>query len=197
MIDLLHATDGDKSHYVYIGDFNRFIFPKTKNKNKKYFCKCCLQCFSSKNVLTKHKEVSVNAAQSLRLEKGTIGFKNYFKQIPVPFKIYANFECNLKSVESYEGFYSKKYQDHVPCSFPYELVCVGDKFTKSIVVFTGENAAYEFIKVILKEYEYCKKVTKKHFNKNLIMSEDEEEQLSNICWIYEKLIDNDDEKVAT
>ena len=197
MIDLLHATDGDKSHYVYIGDFNRFIFPKTKNKNKKYFCKCCLQCFSSKNVLTKHKEVSVNAAQSLRLEKGTIGFKNYFKQIPVPFKIYANFECNLKSVESYEGFYSKKYQDHVPCSFPYKLVCVGDKFTKSIVVFTGENAAYEFIKVILKEYEYCKKVTKKHFNKNLIMSEDEEEQSSNICWIYEKLIDNDDEKVAT
>ena len=197
MIDLLHATDGDKSHYVYIGDFNRFIFPKTKNKNKKYFCKCCLQCFSSKNVLTKHKEVSVNAAQSLRLEKGTIGFKNYFKQIPVPFKIYANFECNLKSVESHEGFYSKKYQDHVPCSFPYKLVCVGDKFTKSIVVFRGENAAYEFIKVILKEYEYCKKVTKKHFNKNLIMSEDEEEQLSNICWIYEKLIDNDDEKVAT
>ena len=197
MIDLLHATDGDKSHYVYIRDFNRFIFPKTKNKNKKYFCKCCLQCFSSKNVLTKHKEVSINAAQSLRLEKGTIGFKNYFKQIPVPFKIYANFECNLKSVESYKGFYSKKYQDHVPCSFPYKLVCVGDKFTKSIVVFRGENAAYEFIKVILKEYEYCKKVTKKHFNKNLIMSEDEEEQLSNICWIYEKLIDNDDEKVAT
>ena len=197
MIDLLHATDGDQSHYVYIGDFNRFMFPKTKNKNKKYFCKCCLQCFSSKNVLTKHKEVSINAAQSLRLEKGTIGFKNYFKQTPVPFKIYANFECNLKSVESYEGFYSKKYQDHVPCSFPYKLVCVGDKFTKSIVVFRGENTAYEFIKVILKEYEYCKKVIKKHFNKNLIMSEDEEEQLSNICWIYEKLIDNDDEKVAT
>ena len=182
---------------MYIGDFNRFMFPKTKNKNKKYFCKCCLQCFSSKNVLTKHKEVSINAAQSLRLEKGTIGFKNYFKQIPVPFKIYANFECNLKSVESYKGFYSKKYQDHVPCSFPYKLVCVGDKFTKSIVVFRGENTAYEFIKVILKEYEYCKKVIKKHFNKNLIMSEDEEEQLSNICWIYEKLIDNDDEKVAT
>ena len=38
---------------------------------------------------------------------------------------------------------------------------------------------------------------KKHFNKNLIMSEEEEEQfqLSNVCWICEKLIDNDDEKV--
>ena len=38
---------------------------------------------------------------------------------------------------------------------------------------------------------------KKHFNKNLIMSEEEEQlfQQSNSCWICEKLIDNDDEKV--
>ena len=56
-----------------------------------------------------HKEVhlNTNGAQSVKLEKGTIEFKNYFKQIRVPFKIYADFECNFKSVESYEGSYSK------------------------------------------------------------------------------------------
>ena len=71
-----------------------------------------------------------------------------------------------------------------------------DKFTKAIVVFREENAAYEFVKAILKKYEYCKKVMKKHFNKNLIMSEKEEQfQSSNISWICEKLIDFDDEKV--
>ena len=60
-------------------------------------------------MLTKHKEVrlSINGAQSVRLEKGTIEFKNYFKQIPVPSKIYTNSECNLKNVESYEGSYSE------------------------------------------------------------------------------------------
>ena len=85
------------------------MFHKTKNKNKKYFCKSCLQCFSCKNVLTKHKEVClrIKGAQSVRLEKETIEFKNYFKQIPVPFKTYADFEYNLKSFESYEGSYSK------------------------------------------------------------------------------------------
>ena len=64
-------------------------------------------------------------------------------------------------------------------------------------VFRGENTAYEFIKAILKEYKYCKKVMNKHFNKNLIMSEEEEHlfQQSNSCWICKKLIDNDDEKV--
>ena len=37
---------------------------------------------------------------------------------------------------------------------------------------------------------------KKHLNKNLIISEEEEQfQLSNVCWICEKLIDHDDEKV--
>ena len=100
-MDLLLLIDDDKSHYVYIKDFDRFMFHKTKNKNKKYFCKSCLQCFSSKNVLTEHREVylCINGAKSVRLEKGTFEFKNYFKQILVPFKIYADFECNLKSVE--------------------------------------------------------------------------------------------------
>ena len=108
-MDLLLVIDENKSHYVYIKDFDRFMFLKTKNKNKKHFGKSCLQCFNSKHVLTEHKKVclSINGAQSVRLEKGTIEFKNYFKQIPVPFKIYADFECNLKIVESYEGSYSK------------------------------------------------------------------------------------------
>ena len=82
-----------------------------QNKNKKYFCKSCLQSFSSKGLLTEHKEVclSINGAQSVRLEEGVIAFKNYFKQIPVPFKIYADFEDNSKSAESYEGSHSKKF----------------------------------------------------------------------------------------
>ena len=36
------------------------------------------------------------------------------------------------------------------------------------------------------------KVMKKHFNKTLIMSEEEEQfQSSNTCWICEKLIENE------
>ena len=63
-MDLLLLIGENKSHYVYVKDFDRFIFHKTKNKNKKYFKKSCLQCFTSKNVLTKHKEacLSINDA---------------------------------------------------------------------------------------------------------------------------------------
>ena len=43
--------------------------------------------------------MSINGAQSVRFEKGKIEFKVYFKQIPVPLKVNADFECNLKTVE--------------------------------------------------------------------------------------------------
>ena len=134
-----------------------------------------MQCFSSKNILTEHKKVclSINDAQSVRFEKGTTKFKNYFKQIPVPFKFYAHFGSNSKSVESYKGSYSKKYQDHIPCSFACKLICVDNKFIRLIVAFRDENATLKSIESILKEYEYCKEVMKKHFNKNLIMAEEE------------------------
>ena len=36
------------NHYVYIKNFDRFMFNKTKKK--KYYGKSCLQCFSSKKV---------------------------------------------------------------------------------------------------------------------------------------------------
>ena len=64
---------------------------------------------------------------------------------------------------------TQKCQDPVPCSFAYKVLCIVDRFTKPIHVFRGENAAYEFIKAIQKEYKYCKKVMTKHFNKSLIM----------------------------
>ena len=71
------------SHIMCISRTDRFMFYKTKNKNKKYFCNSCLQCFSGKKLLTEHKKVclSINGAQTVRLEKGTTEFKNYVQKI--------------------------------------------------------------------------------------------------------------------
>ena len=110
-MDFLLIIDENKSHYVCIKNFDRFMFHKAKNKNIKYFCKSCLQCFSSKNVLNNHKEVSlsINGAQSVRLEKGTVAFKIFLNK----YKFYLKFvqilsvnQC-ITSAEIYEGSCSK------------------------------------------------------------------------------------------
>ena len=57
---------------LYIKNFNRFMCNKIKNK--KHFCKCCLQCFSSENVLIEHKEtcLKINGKQNIKLKSGSI-----------------------------------------------------------------------------------------------------------------------------
>ena len=101
-MDLLLIFDENKSHYVYIKDFKRLMFSKTKNKNKRYFCRCGLHCFSNENVLREHKEncLVINGIQNVKLGKGSISFKNYSKQLPAPFKIYSDFEWILHPTSS-------------------------------------------------------------------------------------------------
>ena len=103
----------------------------------------------------------------------------------------------IKKVTDKNGSYTGKYQARIPCSFAYKVVSVHNKFSKDVVMYRGKDAAYKFIEAILNEYDYCKKIIKKYFNKNLVMSEDEEErfQLANNCWICNKLFDVGDEKV--
>ena len=160
-MNLLLISDENKSPYAYIKDFNIFMCNKTKNKNK-YFCKCFLQCFSSENVWIEHKEnrLIINDKQSAKLKSGLISFESHFKQLPVPFKIYADFGCILKGVKSSNknnGSYTGKYLDHVPCSFAYIVACVDNKFSKKVVLYIEKNVAYRFMKAIFEEYDYFKK----------------------------------------
>ena len=204
-MNLLMIHEENKSHYVYIKDFNRLMFNKTKNQNIKHFCMRCLQCFSSENILVKHKEncLIINGKQRVKLSEAAIKFLNYFKQLPAPFKIYVDFECILKETGVSEEIidenisYTKKYQNHIPCGFAYKVVCIDDRFTKDIVIYRGKDCVNKFITKMLEEYEYCSNVMKKYFNKKLIMSAKEEEisQSSNKCWICNNLFDLVDEKV--
>ena len=163
---------------------------------KKPLLQYCFQCFNSEKVLQEHKEtcLKINGIQSVKLKIGSIKFKNYFKQLAMLFKIYADFQSLLKGVQSNDKndntSYTKIYQRHIPCSFTYEFLCVNGKFDKSVVLHRGKNAINKFIEAILQEYDNCKKLIRKYFNKNLVMSAEHQErfQLNNKCWICHKLL---------
>ena len=55
-----------------------------------------------KGVLVERKKVclEINGKQTVKLRNGSMKFKNHFKKLPVSFKIYTNFECNVKRVKS-------------------------------------------------------------------------------------------------
>ena len=55
---------------------------------------------SSEKILVEHKGIclQMNGKQAVKLGSGSIKFKSLFKQLAVPFNIYAGFESILKGV---------------------------------------------------------------------------------------------------
>ena len=106
-LNVLLISNEEKSHYVFIKDFNRLMYSevKTKNQHKKHFCMSCLQNFTTKEILNNHRErcLLINDTQAVKYETGVIKFKNYEKQIPIAFKIYADTECFLERINIDEG----------------------------------------------------------------------------------------------
>ena len=56
-IDLLKLEEGNKSHYVYMKNYDKLMFRQTnKKKVKKFHCKNCLHGLGSEELLNKHYE---------------------------------------------------------------------------------------------------------------------------------------------
>ena len=116
-------------------EYEEIKFPVTKNGfskikminksikvvSKFFVMKSFLQCFSSENKLVERKKVCLK----INSERAALLEKGTID-------------------------FHKKYQDLIPCSFSYKLVCVDNKFNKPIVHYRGENAANKFIKTILR-----------------------------------------------
>ena len=161
LLNVLLITSEEISHYVFIEDFDRFMYSKAKAKNqhKKFFCMACLQNFTTEEILSNHKKqcLLINGCQAVDYESGTIKFENYEKQVPITFKIYADTECFLKGTNSYEGEHTIKYQEHFPNSIGAKLVCINDRFTLPAIIFKADNCIKKFIKWVINQNKRIKR----------------------------------------
>ena len=78
-----------------------------------------------------------------------------------------------------EETYTSIYQKRIACSYGYKLVCIDNKFSKSFKIYLGQDAVYNFIIIRWKKKLYCSEVIKKHFNKELVMIKEDNEDFKN------------------
>ena len=76
-------------------------------------------------------------------------------------------------------------------------ICIVDRFSKLLVIYRGEDSVFIFIDAMLREEIYCREVIDKHFNKNLVMNEDDEKDFIefNKCRICGRLYAEKDTRV--
>ena len=61
----------------------------------------------------------------------------------------------------------------------YKLICFDDKFSKYFKRFLGEDAVYNSINSLIEESKYSSDFIKKHFNKELAMTKEDNENFKN------------------
>ena len=107
----------------------------------------CLQCFKSEIVLINHKEncITINGTQAIKMSKADnkVYFKNYHKELEVPFVIYADFEAVNEKVQGCQPNndkpYTESYQKHKDCGYGYKVVCCfDDKYSKPVQIYRGK-----------------------------------------------------------
>ena len=156
---LMLIEEGGVKHYCLVKNLSRLLSSQVSNHNEKYhFCLRCLNPFWTEKSLNKHQEYC-GKYEAVKIElpkKGTmLKFKNYHRSEKVPFSVFADFECCIKSMQSCkpnpESSYTKQYQKHEPSSFCYYMYikCFDDEvYEPKLVSYTGEDVAQKFVEML-------------------------------------------------
>ena len=175
----------------------------TKDTTRKIFiCKRCFYHFTKEDLLEKHIEYCGNNETAVvkmpTKEKSILKFKHHFKKLPLPFIIYADFECFTIPINSCqpnpEKSYTKTYQKHEPSGFCLYLKTLVGNFKP--IVYTkktsDEDISKKFIEYVV---ELTHKIYKDYYQKPkpLVLTKEEEKQFQSatICHICEEKLSLD------
>ena len=198
-IDLFLYEEEGKFHYTLIKNISRLLRNQITSRTDEpiQLCKRCFSHFTKYELLEKHiKYCSNNEKGFVKMPKENtmLYFKNYDKQLPVPFVVYADFECFTKPMNTCspnpKESYNYNYQKHEPSGFCFYIKGVVDtKFEP--ITYTKTKDSDDVAKIFVNKLA---KVTNKIYNDfyrrpiplRLTQAEQKSCDEANICHICSK-----------
>ena len=173
-----------ETHYCLITKLHCLL---NKDSHMKWVCRRCLTAFSSEDILNQHidrcqKQQPTNITFSW---KDHLKFEDYHMKVPVPIRVYADFECiNLKSD------IPKVLYKQIPIAVGFYLI---SPFGNNYSSYFGESCVTWFVNEMLT----LAKIAYIYFETNnpLEITPEEEEsfQQSKVCWLCERELHGDTE----
>ena len=194
-IDLFLYEEDGKFHYSLIKNFQRLIRSQitTRTDEPIQICKRCFCHFTNPELLEKHMEYCYsNKSSFVKMPKSgsSLHFKSYYKQLPIPFCVYADFECITKTMSSCcpnpEDSYNYNYQKHEPSGFCFYAKGIAGKKIKPII-FTKSSDDEDVAKIFV---EKLTEMTKGIYNdfyckpKKLVMTSETQKEFNNAVNCY-------------
>ena len=203
-IDLFLFEEDGKYHYSLIKSFSRLFRSQitSRTNGKIHICKRCFTHFSKEELFKRHIEYcSSNESVVVKMppKNSNLGFKNYFKKLPIPFVVYADFECFTKSINTCKpnpaGSYTLGYQKHEPSGFCFYVKGIVPNIFKPIT-FTKQKESDTVAEIFVSKLA---KITQKLYDdfyrhpKPLRLTEEEQKSFkeAKICHICSGVLDDD------
>ena len=169
-IDLFFFEEDGVSHYSLIKNFTRLVKKQlTLSKNGTVFvCKKCFSHFTKNELVQRHITYCSNnetVAVKMPPQNTMLGFKHYYKQLPVPFVVYADFECFTKPMNTCrpnpKKSYNYNYQKHEPSGFCFYIKGIVPDITIKPIIYTKTNSDDNVAEIFVNKLA---KVTNKIYN---------------------------------
>jgi len=203
-VDLLYLSNEEQSHYCWIKNLDRFLGSTTRYHTKRFYCRRCLHGFVRKDLLNEHRHYCnkfdfQKVTYPKEGENDILEFKDFHKQMRVPFVIYADFECFTTKIDTCLPNPEQSSTTHTTkfeaCGYSYVVVSSNDKYSKPAVVYRGENAIEHFFENMFREEEYIEDILRNP--EELVMNAETEKQFQNAsnCYVCQKPFINEMTKV--
>lgn len=187
-IKVVRETDHIRTHYCWIKNLPRLVSSQlSKHEHKKYICDRCLNFFNNEEKLNEHLSRCSNeyTIEMPNENDKWVQFKNYERQLKLPFVIYADTESLLvpldenqrKNVFS-ESSSTIAYQRHIIFSIGYYFKCEYDD-SKSFYASSGNTL--NCVKWFINELELISQFAAIELTKNEPMedlNEDDEHMIN-------------------
>ena len=162
-IDLFLFSEDENQHYSLIKNFSRLVRSQTTSDCRKlHICKKCFTHFTKKYLFKKHSRYcnkNETVAVKMPTKNSILNFQNHFKKLPIPFAIYADFECFTLPMSSCQPnpnkSFTQGYQKHEPSGYALYLKGLdGIDVNFKPIVYTkktkDEDISKRFIKHVIK-----------------------------------------------
>ena len=176
------------------------------SSTKVHICKKCLTHFIKKYLFKKHSRYcnkNETVAVKMPTKNSILNFQNHFKKLPIPFAIYADFDCLTLPMNSCQPnpnkSFTQGYQKHEPSGYcPYLKALDGMEVNFKPLVYKkkteDEDISKCFIKHVIKlTHQIYQNYYKKPKPYNLSTQEEKDFQSATMCHICEQKLFKDKE----
>ena len=166
-----------ENHYCLITKLHCLL---NKDSHMKWVCRRCLTAFSSEDILNQHidrcqKQQPTKIAFSW---KNQLKFEDYYMKVPVPIRVYADFECINQPQNNPKVLFKK-----IPIAVGYYQI---SPFGNNYSSYFGTDCTKWFVKEMLKLEQEANKDFKTNLELQITPEEEESFKLAEECWLCEE-----------